>query len=156
MLNMDENEPIAYAVEPKFDGGSIALVYEGDQLARAATRGNGTQGEEMTANARVIRSVPLSARFSDSGIHKVEVRGEVIIRKDNFAKINAARGEAGLTLFANPRNTATGGLRMKDPKEVAERGLEAFIYTLGYGVDENGENILDRLDTHYESLDLVG
>ncbi len=155
MLNMDENEPIVYAVEPKFDGGSIALVYEGDHLARAATRGNGTQGEEMTANARVIRSVPLSAKFSESGIHKVEVRGEVIIRKDKFAKINAARGEAGLTLFANPRNTATGGLRMKDPKEVAERGLEAFIYTLGYGTDENGENVLDRLDTHYESLDLL-
>lgn len=154
-LNMSEEEDIEYAVEPKFDGGSIALVYEDDLLARAATRGNGTLGEEMTANARAIRSVPLSAKFSDAGLHKVELRGEVIIRKDVFAEMNKARAGAGLTLFANARNTATGGLRMKDPKEVAQRGLEAFIYTLGYGADQDGKNQLDRFDTHYESLDLL-
>lgn len=154
-LQLDTDADLTYAVEPKFDGGSIALVYENDLLVRAATRGNGTVGEEMTGNARAIRSVPLSARFSKYGLQKVELRGEVIIRKDIFAGMNKARGEAGLTLFANARNTATGGLRMKDPKEVAQRGLEAFIYTLGYGTDANGVNQLDRFDTHYESLDLL-
>ncbi|MFK8164098.1 MAG: DNA ligase (NAD(+)) LigA, partial [Lewinella sp.] len=84
MLNMEETAPLAYAVEPKYDGGTIVLVYENDQLVRAATRGNGVLGEEMTHNARVIRSIPLSAEFSKYGLHKVEVRGEVIIRKDRF------------------------------------------------------------------------
>ena len=154
-LNLSAEEDIEYAVEPKFDGGSIALVYENDLLVRAATRGNGTLGEEMTGNARAIRSIPLSAKFSKYQLHKVELRGEVIIRKDVFTRMNKARGEAGLTLFANARNTATGGLRMKDPKEVAQRGLEAFIYTLGFGSDPEGNNQLDRFDTHYESLDML-
>lgn len=154
-LQLPTDADIAYAVEPKFDGGSIALVYANDLLARAATRGNGTLGEEMTANARAIRSIPLSARFSAYNLHKVELRGEVIIRKDIFTKMNKARAEAGLTLFANARNTATGGLRIKDPKEVAQRGLEAFIYTFGYGTDVAGANQLNRFDTHYESLDML-
>mgnify|MGYP001792684549 FL=1 len=155
MLNIPAEQDIAYAVEPKFDGGSIALVYENDQLARGATRGNGQEGEEMTANARVIRAVPLSAEFSKYGIAKAELRGEVIIRKDRFEEINRKRQEAGLSLFANPRNTATGGLRMKDPKEVAERGLEAFLYTLGFAEDAAGNNVLDQIPTHYESLDML-
>lgn len=155
MLNMEEDTEIAYAVEPKFDGGSIALVYENDQLTRGATRGNGQEGEEMTANARVIRSIPLGAKFSTYGIAKAELRGEVLIRKDNFEKINERRAEAGLSLFANPRNTATGGLRMKDPNEVAERGLEAFLYTLGYATDNDGNSVLENIPTHYESLDML-
>lgn len=155
-LNMDAEADITYVVEPKFDGGSIALVYENDKLTRAATRGNGVMGEDITANARVIRSIPLQAAFSRHGIFRVEVRGEVLIRKDNFKKINDQRQAEGLQLFANPRNTAAGGLRMKDPKEVARRGLEAFIYTLGYAVDEAGEDRLSRFETHAESLDMLG
>ena len=81
MLNLEESDPVAYAVEPKYDGGTIVLVYENDQLVRAATRGNGVLGEEITHNARVIRSIPLTANFSKHGLHRVEVRGEVIIRK---------------------------------------------------------------------------
>ncbi len=154
-LNIPEETDIEYAVEPKFDGGSIALVYEDDRLIRAATRGNGTMGEEITANARAIRSVPLKAGFSRFGLHRVELRGEVIIRKDIFEKMNKARAKEGLTLFANARNSATGGLRIKDPKEVAQRGLEAFIYSLGYAVDGKGENALDRFSTHKESLDML-
>lgn len=155
MLNMDEAAPLAYAVEPKYDGGTIVLVYENDQLVRAATRGNGTLGEEMTHNARVIRSIPLSANFSKYGLQKVEVRGEVIIRKDRFAEMNAARAKAGLTLYANPRNTATGGLRMKSPKEVADRNLEAFIYSFGYGVDADGNDALQAFGTHTKALDVL-
>lgn len=155
MLNMAEASPLAYAVEPKYDGGTIVLVYEDDQLVRAATRGNGVLGEEMTHNARVIRSIPLTANFSKYGLHRVEVRGEVIIRKDRFTAMNAARAEEGLTLFANPRNTATGGLRMKSPKEVADRNLEAFIYSFGYGVDAEGNDAVQALGTHTKAMDVL-
>lgn len=155
MLNMDEASSLAYAVEPKYDGGTIVLVYEDDQLVRAATRGNGVLGEEMTHNARVIRSIPLTANFSKYGLHRVEVRGEVIIRKDRFTAMNAARAEEGLTLFANPRNTATGGLRMKSPKEVADRNLEAFIYSFGYGVDGDGNDAVQALGTHTKAMDVL-
>lgn len=154
-LNIDSETELAYGVEPKFDGGSIALVYENDVLVRAATRGNGVMGEEITNNAKVIRSIPLKATFSQYGIHRVELRGEVLIRKDIFEKMNAKRAAEGVTLFANARNTATGGLRIKDPKEVAKRGLEAFIYTLGYAVDKDGNNVLGQFSTHLESLETL-
>jgi DNA ligase (NAD+) len=144
--------PVEYVVEPKFDGGSIALVYENDRLVRAATRGDGTLGEEMTPNARVIRSIPLQAAFSKYGIHKAELRGEVLIRKDVFEKINQRRAAENLEPFANPRNAAAGGLRMKDPRETAQRGLEAFVYTFGYAADADGNDLLDHFPTHEKSL----
>jgi DNA ligase (NAD+) len=152
---LPEDEAIAYAIEPKYDGGSIALVYEDNQLVRAATRGNGTAGEEITNNARVIRSIPLKADFKKYGIQQAELRGEVLIRKDRFRKINDERAAAGLSLFANARNTATGGLRMKDPKEVERRGLEAFVYTLGYVADAEGNDLSAQFNTHEESLDML-
>lgn len=155
LTGLDGETHIEYAVEPKFDGGSIALVYEQDRLLRAATRGNGQVGEEMTANARVIRSIPLRAKFSEAGVYRAELRGEVLIRKDIFKKINEERAKEGLTLFANARNTATGGLRMKDPKETARRGLEAFIYTLAYAIDEDGNEVLDQFQTHESGIDLL-
>ena len=155
LWNIPEHVDIEYAVEPKFDGGSIALVFEDNMLTRGATRGNGTLGEEMTNNARVIRSIPLRAAFSDVGLFRVELRGEVVIRKDNFEKINQQRAKDGLSLFANARNTATGGLRMKDPKEVAKRGMEAFVYTLGFAQDKDGTEAINQFKTHYESLDLL-
>ena len=155
LTGLPEDAAIEYCVEPKFDGGSIALVYEQDQLSRAATRGNGTLGEEMTTNARAIRSIPLRASFSSKNIATVELRGEVLIRKDIFKKMNEARQAEGLPLFANPRNTASGGLRMKDPKEVAKRGLVAFIYQLGYAVDAQGRNVIPALDTHDNGIELL-
>lgn len=154
-LNIDPDAAIAYGVEPKFDGGSIALVYENDLLVRAATRGNGSIGEEITNNAKAIRSIPLRANFSKYGIHRVELRGEALIRKDIFEKLNVKRAAEGLPLFANARNTATGVLRVKDPKEVTKRNLEAFIYTLGYAVDKEGNNALGQFSTHLESLELL-
>jgi DNA ligase (NAD+) len=155
LLNMDPDTEIAYTVEPKYDGGSIALIYEKDELVRAATRGNGIMGEEITNNARVIRSIPLRAAFSKLGIYRVELRGEVLIRKDRFEQINQQREEEGLSLFANARNTATGGLRMKDPREVSQRNLEAFIYTIGYMADAEGNRVEDQLSTHFASLELL-
>ncbi|NND09442.1 MAG: NAD-dependent DNA ligase LigA [Saprospiraceae bacterium] len=129
-LDLEMDEQVKYTVEPKFDGGSIALVFEDDQLIRAATRGNGEKGDEITSNARTIRSIPLEASFSDLGISRIELRGEVIIRKENFKSINEMRSQEGIAVFANPRNAATGGLRMKDPSDAAKRGLEAFIYQI--------------------------
>lgn len=156
LTNQSEEVEIEYVVEPKFDGGSIALVYEEDLLSRGATRGNGTLGEEMTKNARTMRSVPLRAMLSEYGIHKAELRGEVVIRKDIFEKMNEQRAKKGLQLFANARNTASGGLRMKDPAEAAKRGLEAFVYQLGYAADKEGNDILDHFSTHNESIEMLG
>lgn len=142
---------VAYCVEPKYDGGSIALLYENDVLVRAATRGNGIQGEEMTPNARTIRTIPLKIPLKKAGIGKAELRGEALIRKDNFKKINNQRQEEGLTLFANPRNAATGGLRTKDPQETARRGIEAVIYQVGYLEDLKGRET-DKFDSHIEGI----
>lgn len=155
-LQLEMAEDIEYVVEPKYDGGSIALVYEGDLLTRAATRGNGVMGEEMTQNARVMNTIPLRAAFSNKNIHRAELRGEVLIRKDIFEKINKKREAEGQSIFANPRNAATGGLRMKDPKEAAQRGLEAFIYQLGFAEKADGSDASDQFVTHDESIAFLG
>ncbi|MEZ4920549.1 MAG: NAD-dependent DNA ligase LigA [Saprospiraceae bacterium] len=152
---LDEHAAVAYCVEPKFDGGTITLVYENNQLVRGATRGNGQIGDEITANLRTLKSIPLLADFKRAGIAKAELRGEAIIRKDVFEKINARREQNGDSVFANPRNAATGTLRMKDPKEAAGRGLEAFIYQMSYAVDAEGKNCLQAFPTHNESIQLL-
>lgn len=154
-LGMDKDIEIAYAVEPKFDGGSIAIIYEADKLVRAATRGNGAMGDQITPNIKTLRSVPLQAIFSSVGIHKAELRGEAIIRKDIFEKLNEERAKDGQTLFANPRNSATGGLRTKDPSETATRKIEAFLYQLGYAVDTDGNDMIPNLKTHSASIQLL-
>jgi DNA ligase (NAD+) len=156
LADMANEAEIAYCVEPKFDGGTIALVYEDDVLTRAATRGNGVMGEEMTNNAKVMRSIPLKAAFSKSNLKKVELRGEALIRKDNFDKINKQREVEGLSLFANPRNAATGGLRTKDPKETKTRGIEAFIYQLGFAENREGVQMTRSFNTHHESIEFLG
>ena len=153
---LPEGAEVEYVVEPKFDGGSIALVFENDRLTRGATRGNGKKGEEMTANARAMKSIPLKANFSKYGIRRTELRGEVLIRKDVFEKVNKQREKDGLSIFANPRNAATGGLRMKSAKASSARGLEAFIYQLGYAEGEDGTDILANFKTHDESINLLG
>ncbi len=148
---------LSYCVEPKFDGSSIALVYEDDVLVRAATRGDGTAGDEITNNARRMRSVPLQAGFTAAGARKVELRGEVVINKIRFAQINAEREEAGLALLQNPRNSASGALRVKDAEEVSRRGLEAFIYSIGYAVDAEGNDLLGNgWDKHFDNINMLG
>jgi len=156
LCNLPSDVDIEYCVEPKFDGGSIALVYENDVLVRAATRGNGTMGEEMTPNARTLPSIPLKADFASFGIVKAELRGEALIRKDNFERINKEREKEGLTLFANPRNAATGGLRTKDANETRKRGLEAFVYQLAYAVDNTGNSVLPTMKTHIQGIEMLG
>ncbi|MBL0279337.1 MAG: NAD-dependent DNA ligase LigA [Bacteroidetes bacterium] len=149
---------IEYCVEPKFDGSSIAIIYENDLLVRAATRGDGIQGDEITNNARRMKSVPLSAKFSALGIHRVELRGEVVINKKTFAKINEKREEEGLQILQNPRNSAAGALRVKDSIEVEKRGLEAFMYQMAYAVDKDGNDMFNTtlLNKHFNNINQLG
>ena len=146
---------IEYCVEPKFDGGSISLIYENDLLSRGATRGDGVEGDEVTTNIKQIRSLPLSAPFSKYGIQQLEIRGEVLINKTNFAKYNAQLVEQGLPPLANPRNAAAGTLRIKDPQEVAKRNLEAFVYHVSYYSLAKGKKLPAELTTHSGSLELL-
>ena len=146
---------IEYCVEPKFDGGSMSLVYENDRLTRGATRGNGVEGDEITTNIKQIRSIPLSAKFSEYGIQVAEIRGEVMINKKNFEKYNQQLTEQGLAPLANPRNAASGTLRIKDPTEVRKRNLEAFVYNISFHSDIKGKKASDMLDTHSGSLELL-
>ncbi|PKQ37345.1 MAG: NAD-dependent DNA ligase LigA [Actinobacteria bacterium HGW-Actinobacteria-1] len=129
----------AFVCELKIDGSSLALTYEDRMLVRAATRGDGTTGEDVTANVRTVKSVPLKllvggvARaqetlFGDESPWRVEVRGEVYMPKVSFERLNAEQEAAGLPLFANPRNAAAGAVRQKDPAITASRDLSTFMY----------------------------
>lgn len=146
-------DTVEYCVEPKFDGASISLIYENDLLVRAATRGDGVEGEEITTNVKQIRSVPLSAPFSKFGIQQIEIRGEVLINKNNFAAYNTQLVAQNLAPLANPRNAASGSLRIKDPKEVGKRNLEAFLYHVS-DVTLTGE-MPAALQSHSASLELL-
>ncbi|MEO5906927.1 MAG: NAD-dependent DNA ligase LigA, partial [Saprospiraceae bacterium] len=153
---LTELDKVNYTVEPKYDGGSIALVYENDYLIRAATRGNGVEGEEITIQAKTIKSLPLHAAFSSRGIYKAEIRGEAVISKERFKQINAFRADEGLSLLANSRNSAAGGLRTKDPSETARRQIDAFIFQLGYAVDKNGKDMLPSIKSHHDAIEFLG
>ena len=150
------NSPVEYCVEPKFDGSSIALVYENDLLVRAATRGDGTVGEDITNNAKALSSIPLRAEFSKYGIAKIEIRGEVIIQKSVFEKMNEERKARGEKVFQNARNTASGSLRTKNPNESRARNLEAILYHISFAEDKNGNNLLaGKLESHYHSIEVL-
>ena len=146
---------INYCVEPKFDGASISLVYENDMLVRACTRGDGVAGEEITQNIKQIRSIPLSIPLSSFGILQMEIRGEVIMSKKSFDDFNQKLIAKQLPPLANPRNAAAGSLRMKDPKEVADRNLDAFIYHISFYTLQAGAKTPDLLKTHSGSLELL-
>ncbi|HLP36212.1 NAD-dependent DNA ligase LigA [Lacibacter sp.] len=147
---------IEYCVEPKFDGASISLIYEDDKLVRAATRGDGTEGEEITTNVRQIRSIPLSADFSKFAIKQIEIRGEILMSKKNFKAYNDQLAEDNLPPLANPRNAASGSLRIKDAKEVARRNLEAFLYHVGYvAMVDRKQSTYDVLHTHSGALKMM-
>lgn len=144
---------VQYCVEPKYDGASISVIYENNVLVRAATRGNGVQGDEITTNIRQIRSVPLTALFSDYGIAQIEIRGEVLMNKNSFTKYNEQLAAQHLAPFANPRNAASGSLRMKDPQEVKRRNLEAFFYHVSYYTTTDGLRM--SVDGNIKAEDLV-
>ena len=136
-LGATPQNPVAYTCELKIDGLGVALTYRDGQFVRAATRGDGTTGENVTANVRTVRDVPRSlapaglARVTGQGLgQSVEVRGEVYMPKRSFVRLNEERDGAGQQVFANPRNAAAGSLRQKDPKITAHRDLATFIYAV--------------------------
>lgn len=130
-LGLDDEAPaVEYDCEMKFDGLAVSLRYEKGVLVRAATRGDGTTGEDVTANVRTIRTIPL--RLTDASVPEVlEVRGEVIMHRADFEALNRRQLEAGQKTFVNPRNAAAGALRQLDPKVTAERRLHFYAYSLG-------------------------
>jgi DNA ligase (NAD+) len=138
---------VRYTVEPKLDGLALSLLYEGGELVRAATRGDGSTGEDITANARTLKSVPskLHARKGHELPSRIEVRGEVVIRKQDFVRLNRDREELGERVFANPRNAAAGSLRQLDARITASRPL--VFYAHSHGLIEP-----DRFASHSEFL----
>lgn len=152
-----DHQKLHISAEPKYDGASISLLYENDLLIRGATRGDGTMGDDITANIKQIRSVPLSAKFSELGIQKIEIRGEVLLTKDNFKLFNDALTEQGLAPLANPRNAAAGSLRLKNPAAVGKRKLEAVLYHVSFvELNEKGlQNFPKALNTHSGTLELL-
>jgi DNA ligase (NAD+) len=147
---------IEYCVEPKFDGASISLIYENDMLVRAATRGDGVAGDDITTNIKQIRSIPLSANFLQYGIQQIEIRGEVVMTKAAFDTYNEGLVSQGLSPLANPRNAASGSLRMKDPKEVAKRNLEAFLYHVSYYLSSQSLIMNDAAAKTGAEINLLG
>ena len=129
-----EESSIEYVVELKFDGLAVALTYENGKLVRGATRGDGVQGEDVTANLKTIRSIPLE--ISAEPFKKIEVRGEVYMPRKEFQRLNVLREEVGESPFVNPRNAAAGALRVLDPAVTDSRKLSVFIYSVGF-LDNN-------------------
>ncbi|WP_280750914.1 MULTISPECIES: NAD-dependent DNA ligase LigA [unclassified Parabacteroides] len=137
------NEPFEIVAELKYDGSSISLIYENGRLARAITRGDGTRGDEVTANVKTIRSIPLKLR-GDNHPELFEIRGEILLPWAEFDRINKEREEEEEPLFANPRNAAAGTLKQQNPQIVASRRLDAYFYYL------LGEQL--PADGHFENL----
>jgi DNA ligase (NAD+) len=144
----DRASELSYVAELKIDGLSIALTYESGRFVRGVTRGDGIFGEDVTSNARVIRSIPLALEGAPGG--RIEVRGEIYLPRRAFERLNETREAAGEPLFANPRNAAAGTMRNLDPGLVAKRGLAAYVYQAlpGPGVEglpRRHAQLLDRL-----------
>jgi DNA ligase (NAD+) len=149
-LNLKETEAIEIAAEPKIDGLSCSLRYEKGRLVLAATRGDGTMGEDITANVRTIRDVPQQL---PSGVPDIlEVRGEIYMRRDEFMELNRQQEQRGEKVFANPRNAAAGSVRQLDPKISALRPLRFFGYALG----EVSESFADTQDGIRQRLKSLG
>lgn len=136
------DEKVEFVCELKYDGASISLYYEDGSLKQAVTRGDGFQGDEITANVRTIQSIPLKLKGNYPS--KFYIRGEIVLPYKAFNRINSERLQQGLELYANPRNTASGSLKLQDSSEVAKRNLDCYLYTMV------GENL--PFDTQWEML----
>ncbi|MCI4406121.1 MAG: NAD-dependent DNA ligase LigA [Sulfuricurvum sp.] len=135
---------IRFYCEPKFDGASLNLIYDNGALVQAITRGDGVEGEDVTQNAKTIQSIPLTIDYAG----RIEIRGEVVIFKEDFEKINEERLRAGESLFANPRNAAAGSLRQLDTRITASRRLVFMPYGIGFNALEI-KNLSERMEWVY-------
>ncbi|MGB6370736.1 MAG: NAD-dependent DNA ligase LigA [Atribacterota bacterium] len=140
-------QKLEYVVELKIDGLAVALIYENGIFVRGATRGNGTTGEEITSNLRTIKAIPLKL-FGEDIPPRIEVYGEVYMKKSDFKKLNEERTKKGESLFANPRNAAAGSVRQLDPRITAQRHLDTFIYRATFPEGNN-------FNTHMEVLNYL-
>lgn len=148
---LKDTATLDFSCEPKLDGLAVSILYENGELVRAATRGDGQVGENITANVRTISNVPLTLR-GDRYPDRVEVRGEVFMPRDGFAKLNEHQKETGGKVFANPRNAAAGSLRQLDSKITAKRPLMFYAYSLGVVQPES----FDLPSTHSARLAQLG
>lgn len=148
VLRLTEQERVTFVCELKIDGLAIALVYEDGRFIQGATRGNGFRGENVTPNLRTVRRLPQTLRGPTP--KRLEVRGEVYMPRRGFERLNEDRGNAGLPLFANPRNAGAGSLRQLDPNVTAQRPLDLWIYGVGW-IDEG-----QFPPMHYEAMTWLG
>lgn len=183
-LGATPESPVAYTCELKIDGLGVALTYQDGQFLRAATRGDGSTGEDVTSNVLTIKDVPRSlsraglARVDGGGFgHSIEVRGEVYMPKHSFVRLNEERDAAGEQVFANPRNAAAGSLRQKDARVTAHRDLETFVYAVadegplevdsqhsfldwlrscGFHVNDHAVRVTSSREVHDFCLDALG
>ena len=159
-----ETEEYSYYIEPKFDGASLNLIYKDGKLVRAETRGDGSIGEDVTLNAKTIKSIPLEIDYKDL----IEIRGEVVISKKDFDKLNEERIKKGESTFANPRNAAAGSLRQLDPKITASRPLIFYPWGVGYPIEvlnsdevseeqyrADKEKFIEKFKTYKKVMDFV-
>ncbi|MGH2584621.1 MAG: NAD-dependent DNA ligase LigA [Dehalococcoidia bacterium] len=146
LVRLLETDAVEFVCELKIDGLAVALVYENERLAQGATRGDGVTGENVTANLRTVRSIPLS--LPEGAPRRFEVRGEVYMTKAGFERMNREQAEEGKKLYANPRNSAAGSLRQKDPGISARRPLDFFVYGVGWADDGLPE-------TQWQTLELL-
>jgi DNA ligase (NAD+) len=148
ILEREPEEKINYVTELKIDGVSVSLIYENGYFKLAATRGDGSVGEEITANVRTIKSIPLKLRKTKYNLgSRLEVRGEIFMPVEGFKKMNEERSRQGLNLFANPRNSTAGTLKLQDPKIVSGRPLDIFTY---YLIDSE-----NHIKLHSEKLNIL-
>ena len=158
------NDEFSYYIEPKFDGASLNLVYKDGKLIRAETRGDGDIGEDVTLNAKTIKSIPLEIEYKDL----IEIRGEVVISKKDFDKLNEERIKRGEPTFANPRNAAAGSLRQLDVKVTASRPLIFYPWGVGYPIEvlnsdevseeqyrSDKEKFINKFKTYKNLMDFV-
>jgi DNA ligase (NAD+) len=157
LVKLFNREDLAYVVEPKIDGLAVSVTYEKGKLVRAVTRGNGVEGDDITVNARTIRSLPLELKAGKKSPvpDVIEIRGEIFMTLAEFQRINKEREEAGEPVYANPRNLAAGTIKQLDPKEVALRKLEIVLYGVGFCEPPlsagSGQAVADT-QNHYHEL----
>jgi DNA ligase (NAD+) len=151
--NLLKGEKFKYVSELKFDGVAVSLIYRNGIFVQGATRGDGVTGDEITANLKTVRSLPLKLE-NNSGVFKnlnIEVRGEVFIQKEDFLRINEEQQAVGKPLYANARNTCAGSLKLKNSREVAKRRLHMFCYSLRHlDGDDNA-----KLKSHYKNMEIL-